>query len=413
MWAGWASVTVGLAITGYTSFQGDDRVRLLPGETTLGHHQIETRCEVCHTEAFDDGDSIQAACESCHAAELQVADDSHPRRKFTDPRNADRVAILDARRCVTCHTEHRPEATSAMGLTLPEDYCFACHADIGEERATHEGLGFETCASAGCHNFHDNRGLYEDFLARHADQPEMLPEPEWVAWVSAIEPPAGGFSDAPGEGPHGIAEVDCAQCHGAAEEGQAGWHTAVDVATCGECHEEPAAGFLAGRHGMRLAQDLPPMRPEHARIPMADDAAHRELTCVSCHGAHQFDRQQAAVDACLGCHSDDHSLAYSDSPHAATWAREVAGETESGSGVSCATCHLPRSGSEDRVRVEHNQNANLRPNEKMIRGVCGNCHGIGFSIDSLADPALVEANFRGRPQQHVQSIEMAMSRRRD
>jgi hypothetical protein len=60
------------------------------------------------------------------------------------------------------------------------------------------------------------------------------------------------------------------------------------------------------------------------------------------------------------------------------------------------------------VRVQHNQNANLRPNEKMIREVCMHCHGLGFSIDALADPKLVEANFRGSPARHIQSIEMAV-----
>jgi hypothetical protein len=64
------------------------------------------------------------------------------------------------------------------------------------------------------------------------------------------------------------------------------------------------------------------------------------------------------------------------------------------------------------VRVQHNQNANLRPNEKMIREVCMNCHGLGFSIDALADSALIEANFRGRPARHIDSIEMAARKAR-
>jgi hypothetical protein len=35
------------------------------------------------------------------------------------------------------------------------------------------------------------------------------------------------------------------------------------------------------------------------------------------------------------------------------------------------------------------------------------CHGLAFSLDALADAELVRANFRGRPQRHVDSIEMA------
>jgi hypothetical protein len=60
-----------------------------------------------------------------------------------------------------------------------------------------------------------------------------------------------------------------------------------------------------------------------------------------------------------------------------------------------------------RTHTEHNQNATLRPNEKMLRPVCLNCHGLPFALDALADPALIERNFRGQPAQHVRSIEMA------
>ena len=85
-----------------------------------------------------------------------------------------------------------------------------------------------------------------------------------------------------------------------------------------------------------------------------------------------------------------------------------------GTGVSCATCHLPRevhqSGNDTRVLVQHNQNYNLRPNEKMLRSVCLNCHGLAFSIDALADAALVRSNFIGRPAGHVESIDLALRR---
>ena len=60
----------------------------------------------------------------------------------------------------------------------------------------------------------------------------------------------------------------------------------------------------------------------------------------------------------------------------------------------------------------HNQNAYFRPNEKMIRPVCSNCHSLEFSIDALADPELVESNFNGRPSLHIPSIDWALSRTR-
>jgi formate-dependent nitrite reductase cytochrome c552 subunit len=94
------------------------------------------------------------------------------------------------------------------------------------------------------------------------------------------------------------------------------------------------------------------------------------------------------------------------------WEAEAVGGGTPGSGVSCATCHLPREihrvSGQDIVRVQHNQNDNLRPNEKMIRSVCMNCHGLRFSIDALADAALVESNFNGTPSRHIPSIDMAV-----
>ena len=73
-------------------------------------------------------------------AKQKAAKDDHPKSKFTDPRNADRIAVLDARYCVTCHVEHRPEITSEMAVTVPADVCFLCHEGIAEERPSHEGM---------------------------------------------------------------------------------------------------------------------------------------------------------------------------------------------------------------------------------------------------------------------------------
>jgi hypothetical protein len=122
----------------------------------------------------------------------------------------------------------------------------------------------------------------------------------------------------------------------------------------------------------------------------------------------------AAADSCLSCHNDEHSLAYKSSPHAQLWQKELNGEVPAGSGVSCATCHMPREthieSGNSIVRVQHNQNMNLRPNEKMIRSVCMNCHGLPFVIDALADRELIQSNFKGRPSTHVPSIDMAVQR---
>ncbi len=432
LWIAWllGTVVVG-GVLGYQLTRGEDRSAFLIGETSSGHHQIELACEACHAEPFGGGEVLQDACESCHAEELEQADDSHPRSKFTDPRNADRVAVLDARYCVTCHVEHRPEQTRVMGVTLPTDFCFYCHQDIGEERPSHQGMGFETCASAGCHNFHDNRALYEDFLVKHAHDgvfagPGMAPELDHVARVAQAAARALAAADAQapsGQRPaevvrawehsaHAAAGVDCQACHQPRDA--AAWVEAPATTVCADCHAPQHAGWQAGKHGMRGAQGLPPMQPVLARQPMHPESLDRELDCVSCHGPHAVDTRVAAVEACLDCHADEHSLAFQGSPHHRLWERERSGEAAAGTGVSCATCHMPREAvsvaGQEVVIANHNQNANLRPGEKMIRPVCMSCHGLGFAIDALADPALVRGNFHGQPARHVQSIEMAVSR---
>jgi hypothetical protein len=404
------------------SLEGPWRKVYLPGPTTSGHYQIELACNACHSQAFSDRETLQAACVRCHGEELVTANDSHPEKKFTDPRNADSVKVLDARYCVTCHREHRPEATSTMGLTLPVDYCYRCHQDVGRERPSHATLGFDTCASAGCHNFHDNRALYEDFLVKHLHEPDhaklaknparkpisrakalgqteadaprhvTLPTDELTAWARSAHAKGG---------------VNCSACHRAST---GSWDNSVADEVCAQCHAHELRSFVQGRHGMRRAVELEPLRVADARAKMKASAAERTLGCTSCHGAHAFDARSAAMEACLGCHDDRHSLAFRGSPHARAWLGDAIGE----SGASCATCHLPRSERSQKLagqaRVEHNQNDNLRPNEKMIRGVCLNCHGLGFSIDALADPKLIESNFTGRPSRHIEGLNMVEQR---
>ena len=215
---------------------------------------------------------------------------------------------------------------------------------------------------------------------------------------------------------HAAAGVNCSACHVVAETENTAprWTDHPGQQGCAQCHGLEVDRFRKGKHGMRLAVGLEPMTPHEARLPMRPEAAHEQLTCNSCHAAHRFDTRTAAVEGCLDCHTDPHSLAYTGSPHHLLWQRESAGELPAGSGVSCASCHMPRIDFDvndwlSRVMVDHNQSANLAPNSKMIRSSCMNCHGLGFTLDALADEALVAGNFRGRPAVQVRSIGMAVA----
>ncbi len=463
-----------------TMLVGGDRRALLIGRTADAHHQIETACETCHAAApFADAATAERAlnetCRNCHGEELNAAGDSHPPSLFRNPRMAAYWEKLDARQCTSCHGEHRPEITRTGAVTVAADFCAACHSegdeDVRRDRPSHAGLAFDTCATAGCHNYHDNRALYEDFLAGRAGEPALRPEPvnaaaarlrtrdrparaalgrdEAVAPAAAIAD-TNILMDWAGSG-HAAAGVNCAACH--AEDLSAGagpaevaarWVGAPSTAACRSCHEPQARSFARGRHGMRehpgvapprdpaaglertglsravpgivagwLADPVPPARMTvgEARLPMrADAGAHRALDCGACHGPHDVDTAQAAVEACASCHDDRHTRAYFDGPHHGLWQAERSGQAPPGAGVSCATCHMPVTEGRDTIAANHNQNNTLRPSEKMIRPVCLDCHGLQFSLDALADADLVEGNFRGTPAVRVESVEWAVRR---
>lgn len=431
LWVAWGVLTVGLSSwLGFTLFSPKaDRRIFLPGQTTHAHYQIEMKCEACHTEKF--GTVTAQTCQSCHGAELKTAKDTHPAAKFEDPRNAPLLKILNAMDCVTCHREHDPHATGAMAVTLPVDYCWQCHKEIGKDRPSHKDFKFNGCAAAGCHNYHDNRALYEDFLVAHLNEKDVreggvVPERNFAAQQKELDKTkalTNANADAPAKvrkgtvvadwaaTGHAQGGVNCTACHGSGEK----WSDKLSHDACKTCHDVETTGFLAGRHGMRSAAGLPPMTPGEARLPMKAAAAHKELSCSSCHTPHRYDTAFAATEACLQCHNDAHSVSYNASEHAKLWKKEVKGEAPRGTGVSCATCHLPRENHSDdsgtaRIAVQHNQNDNLRPNEKMVRSVCIQCHGLSFTLDSLSDTELIRKNFIGRPTAHVESIDLAERR---
>ena len=444
-WLIWLALMLTLSV--YFTFlliEGEDKSVFMPGELTGGHHQIGVACDACHGESFSNKDEMQEKCVECHGDQRQKPFDSHPRSKFTDPRNADRLENIDATYCVTCHVEHKPDLADKTGVTQAKDFCVHCHQDIAKDRPSHQGMEFDTCASAGCHNYHNNRALYTDFLVKHMDEPDVLEKPTIVEkeFASVLEEiityphdnyPVKALTQKDIDAPanilvkmdksishdwkstaHAKSGANCTSCHMKAIDGtkKSAWTNTPDHSACETCHDIEVKHFKQGKHGMRLQQNLSAMTPADARLPMKPEAYKNKLDCNSCHQPHRYNLQTAAIDSCLECHDDKHSLAYKDSSHFELWNKELTGELPSGSGVSCATCHMPRVSIDvndwlRRTVVQHNQNATLTPNEKMIRPVCLNCHGLGFSIDSLADEKLVSINFNGKPSVHVESIDLA------
>ena len=436
IWIAWAVFTLALmSVLGYLLFVANAKESLLIGEATHGHHQIELACEACHTTSFGGPEVLQQACESCHQAELDQAHDSHPKKKFTDPRNAELAQKLDATQCVTCHVEHQLEQTDDMGVTVPEDVCFHCHQQVIEQRETHQGLGFDTCASSGCHNFHDNRALYESFLVKNSGKPwldykavtltpnatkVLAPKGTGLEYIDKVDNEYPDIFHDWSLSSHASSSVGCLDCH---QSDETPWQDSPEVTVCQTCHQDEFSGLIISKHGMRLCPELPiqldAMTPKLGRLGFNDSAQNTSLTCSACHDPHKPDLQRASVESCFGCHNDQHSNAYLTSPHARAWEAEKSGVGAPNSGVTCATCYLPseqhkqiidRETRTKKVSVQHNQNATLRPNEKMIRPVCLQCHSLEFSIDALADEALILNNFNGKPSEHIESVDWALER---
>ena len=352
----------------YLFFVSEDKTAILPGWTTDAHHQIEMQCAACHTDepkenVFTSAGVTNRSCIGCHGEALNKFSDSHPVRKFKNPENAIFTEEIDALNCITCHGEHNQKVTGEMAVTVPPDYCAHCHEVTLENLDSHKDLDYKTCHTAGCHNYHDNTALEPSYLLKHYGEPKVLADPQLPALTKT-----GPCPDQ--------------------------WQAGSTIESCAKCHSDHHETFTQGKHGMRSAfPELSPMTPALARVPMKESAAHLQMDCVACHQADK-PKAFAAHDACMQCHDDDHSKNYQKSTHFALFQAAPTGPTA----VSCATCHLPRvENASGEIVASHDNTANLRPNEKMIRSVCASCHGLQFSLNALTDPDQIHHNFSHPP----------------
>lgn len=425
----WKKMSWLIAVGSLVSFLGFSLILsknnlFMSGELTNGHHQMENSCESCHRAPFEGVD--QGVCLSCHQQDLIEAKDTHAVSIFKWlPERKKQLELVNVGQCALCHMEHKPDLNQAMGVTVSNRFCESCHARVTQKHASHSGFSFDTCV--GCHNFHDNTALNQKFLkqSRHQETTFLsanLPtQSNSLTTLDDNLAPAIS-SDAPSHFPgtdkinqewlrsdHAQGKINCSGCHQSNSTDEKSWNIAVKRAVCAECHSAEEQAFLRGRHGMKNQIGLPPMHSQEARISVTKDShTQPPLDCQSCHKSHLYDTQTAAVEGCLECHNDSHSLGYQKSQHYQLWQAEQKGDNTPGSGVSCASCHFPRlphDGPElGKIKVVHNPNFNLRPNQKMVNSVCNHCHGVIFSLDALADQRLIQNNFQGVPRPRNQSV---------
>ena len=123
---------------------------------------------------------------------------------------------------------------------------------------------------------------------------------------------------------HALNNVNCTSCHQDSE-------TNAFVAnptheSCQSCHENAVDTFLLGKHGIRLLEEQSPLTPAMAQIPMKAEALDKQMNCNTCHDVHTVNTMQAAVESCLSCHNDNHSLNYKNSEH---WQTVLASQSTS------------------------------------------------------------------------------------
>ncbi|MGF1459216.1 MAG: hypothetical protein ACFBSG_09335 [Leptolyngbyaceae cyanobacterium] len=207
---------------------------------------------------------------------------------------------------------------------------------------------------------------------------------------------------------HALNEINCSSCHESSATQE--FVARPGVESCQSCHQQDVDTFLLGKHGIRLLEGDTPLTPAMARLPMQPDVMNQPMTCNSCHDVHSVNTMQAAVDSCLGCHSDSHSLNYGDSRHADLFAADRDLPRPSATSVSCATCHLPRhqtgTGDSAVTLINHNNTYTLLPRDRMVKDVCMNCHGMEYSYNSIFDDDLVEANFNAPPTLALKTFDL-------
>lgn len=207
---------------------------------------------------------------------------------------------------------------------------------------------------------------------------------------------------------HALNRVNCSSCHESQETKR--FVAQPNQESCRSCHEQAVDTFLLGKHGIRLLEGQTPLTPAMARLPMKEAAHDLQMTCTACHDVHSVNTVQAAVDSCLTCHNDTHSLNYEKSTHAQLFVSDRSLPRPSGNSVSCATCHLPRhaveAGAGTVTRVNHNNTYTLLPRDRMAKEVCMNCHSIEYSYNSIFDDDLVEANFDKSPHLSLDTFEL-------
>lgn len=295
-----------------------------PGQLSKAHSSLEgeANCIKCHA----DGKGIEASlCLACHQP---ISD------RIAAKRGVHREVTGD---CEACHLEHQGIDVDIRPLD-PADFDHAAETGFVFE-GKHAALA-KSCPA--CHKV-------RSYLANQRDCGFCHAEPHQGAMpqkCEACHTPAGwssiarGFHKAgtfPLEGRH--LEVPCASCH---------WDGVYKGTPmrCYDCHwirrqdDRYRTALGADCENCHRPISWTAVRWDHAlQTGMALNAAHRNLSCDSCHKNGNF---RLAVFDCYSCHREDYEET-SEPNH-----------VQAGFPTTCELCHLPSNTSWEQASFNHN-----------------------------------------------------------
>jgi len=345
----------GLLLVAFLALAGQDPQAKLTasGPLSKAHNSLqgEANCRKCHAE----GNKVDPErCLACHKA---IAE------RIAVKKGVHREVAGD---CEACHQEHQGVDADIRPLD-PKDFDHAEETGFAFE-GKHAGLA-ENCPA--CHKVRSYMANQRDCGSCHAE-PHQGAMP---AKCEACHTPAGwssvsrGFHKAgtfPLEGRH--LEVPCVSCHlNGVYKGtpvrcyDCHWIRRQDDiyrtalgSDCENCHRPISWTAVNWNHAVQTGQPL--------------NAAHRNLSCDSCHKNGNF--QLASFD-CYSCHREDYEET-SDPNH-----------VQAGFPTTCEVCHLPSHASWDQASLNHNSVFPLQGVHATLD--CGACHKNGVYAGTPRD----------------------------
>jgi hypothetical protein len=340
------------------------------GELPAGEHRflgLDRDCASCHEDAHEG--RMQLDCAQCHG-----------QTKFTElfALGHERVLPLTgghaAAGCRECHAEGGESSLERIGARgVDEDdvrECRDCHDDP-HAQAFVDGVAAQSgrTPGAGCVVCHEP--WHQVFRARDLT-------------VTPRQHAASGF---PLDVPH--AEVECTECHGAAQLAFDARYLDRDADTCSACHDDPHGGqfregpFSGDSGGDCLAcHERTRFEPhafgtdDHERAALALDGAHLALECERCHEVRGVNRPRTfrgTPSDCDGCHVDAHASFFA--PHAK--------KLDAAPHGICAACHGTDAFADELAAFDHATHAGFALDGAHGQAACESCHPRAAEPDEL------------------------------